>query len=163
MNYLITDSIGCYRKGIDAERIYTRALKRRFPDLFARAYYSMTINHLIDILTGIVLLPGEKIITQVGIVDCVTNGLAAGEFVKRIEENEGLFRQVWPIGVFYYGPNTGKHDVSGYNRGLKHLFKERYIGVERIENCLTLVDGIHLNNSGHDIMAEVVAEVLCRQ
>ncbi len=73
MNYLITDSIGCHRNGVDAERIYTSTLKRRFPDLFARAYYSMTINHLIDILTGIVLLPGEKIITQMGIVDCVTN------------------------------------------------------------------------------------------
>jgi hypothetical protein len=162
VNYLITDSVGCPREGLDKAAIYSRMIKLGYPDTFVRSYYSMTYTQAFDLLLGMVLLPGEKVIIQAGVVDCVAEKIPPYQFKALLDVNEKLMAQVYPVEIRYFGQQQSTLGVNEYNSILANKTGDRFIHANAIKPEHMMHDGIHLNEAGHLVMTKIVEEALCR-
>jgi len=161
MIYLVTDSVGCAREEVTAADTYPVLLKRRWPEMVIKAYYSLSIGMAIDWLTGMAIGDDDKVIMQCGVVDCVTNGVKASVlrgFLETSEVARKLFNRMYVVGIIYYGPEC--LEVERYNTMLAEMYGNRYVDIRTIENSHTIEDGIHLNKAGHIEMVRILQEVL---
>jgi len=158
VNYLITDSIGAPRPG--SEIPYTEMLRDEIPDLFLIAWHSLTLKEGLKISKKISTRPEEKIILQVGVVDCVTNNMIIQDLKKLLSENKSIINKIYLCGIFYQGPRHKKYPIRLWNRTLKRILHDRFIDLSDIKESCIMSDGIHLNYSGHEIMKQKIMAVL---